>query len=403
MPPRPPLVYDPSVPGFSGHAHAVYDRLRDEEPFHWAPQVQEWIVTRHADVKAVLRHPALRPPDVAASIDRVARETALPLPALRLLIAESVMLQSAPGHAQARRFLSRVMNQRPLAESAPMIESIVAGRVDALRKAGGGDLVADFARAVPLQFMGAWLGVPAEEMALLADCAEDVIFVLERRVNADQWVEINSRVALAIDHLAGSCAERRAVARDDGLSRIMDLARTEPDLDDRLVATRVFFLFIAGLDTTTTFLGRAMLDLLMNDGERMRWQEGAVDGAIAVEELLRHTSPVARVTREAAEDGEVCGRLITRGQRISAMIEAANRDPAVFADPHRLDLDRAPCPHLSFGDGVHACLGAGLARMKAGIALREFVRLPRLRQDEPPQASRADILKPFKTLPVVFT
>ncbi len=403
MPLRPPLIYDPSVPGFSGRAHAVYDRLRDEEPFHWAPQVQEWIVTRHADVKAVLRHPALRPPDVAASIDRVSRETALPLPALRLLAEEAVMLQSAPGHAQARRFLSRVMNQRPLAESAPMIESIVGGRIEALRKAGGGDLVADFARAVPLRFMGGWLGVPSDEMTFLADCAEDATFVLERRINADQWVDINSRVALAIDHLAGLCSERRATARDDGLGRIVDFARTEPDLDDRLVATRMFFLFIAGLDTTTTFLGRAMLDLLVNDGERVRWKEGGVDGAGAVEELLRHTSPVARVTREAAEDGEVCGRPVARGQRISAMIEAANRDPAVFADPHRLDLGRTPCPHLSFSEGVHACLGAGLARMKAGIALREFVRLPPMRQDEAPLASGADMLKPLKTLPVVFT
>ncbi len=402
MPPRPPLIYDPSDPGFYGRAHAVYDRLREEEPLHWASKVREWIITRHADVQMVLRHSGLRPPDIAEAVDSIAQKTRLPLPALRLLIEETVFLQSAPGHVQARRFMARMLNQRPLPESASVIESIVAGRVKALHQAGGGDLVADFARAVPVQFMGGWLGLPADDVTFLADCAEDVSSVLERRTTPNQCVEINSRVALAIEHLSGLCHARRLTPRDDGLGRIVDLARVEPELDDRKVATRVFFLFIAGLDTTTTFLGRAMLDLLVNDSERLRWKEGRVESAGAVEELLRHTSPVARVTREAAEDCELCGQFIARGQRVSAMIEAANRDPAVFSNPHQLDLGRPACPHLSFSEGVHACLGASLARLQAGIALSAFVHFPSLRREGNMPPSQSDILKPLKTLPVSF-
>ena len=402
MSPSTRSLYDPSAVDFPERSHAVHDWLRAEEPFHWAPQVREWIVTRHADVKTVLRHPALLPPDVPAMIARRAWESGLPLPALKLFAEEAALLQSGAGHAYARRFMGHVLNQRPAAELAPMIEEIVAGQIKGLRQAGGGDLVADLALAVPLRFTSGLLGVPVEDVAFLTDCAEDVMRLVEREVGLDVLVEINGRVALAVDHLAALCAERRARPREDGLSRMLALARGEPAADDRIVATRAFFLMIVGLDTTTTLLGRSMLALLFNEEECGRWKRGEVTDAGAVEEMLRYTSPAALVLREMTEDGEVCGRFVMRGQRVTAVIEAANRDPAVFTDPHRLDLGRAVCPHLSFSDGVHACLGASLARLMAAISLREFIRLPAMRLTEAPRFLRADVVKAFKSLPVLL-
>lgn len=402
MPAASRLLYDPSAVDFPEHSHALHDRLRAEDPFHWAPKVGEWIVTRHADVKTVLRHPALLPPDVPAMIARREWESGLPLPALKAFAEEAALLQSGAGHAQARRFMGHVLNQRPAAELVPVMEEIVAEQIKGLRQAGGGDLVAELARAVPLRFTSGLLGVPAEDVAFLTDCAEDVMRLVERGVGLDVLVEINGRAALAVDHLAALCAERRARPRGDGLSRMLELASGEPGADDRRVAVRAFFLMIVGLDTTTTLLGRSMLALLLNEEERGRWQRGEVTDAGAVEELLRYTSPAALVLREMAEDGEVCGRFVMRGQRVTAVIEAANRDPAVFADPHRLDLGRASCPHLSFSDGVHACLGATLARQMAAIALREFIRLPAMRLNGAPRFLRADVVKAFKGLPVVW-
>lgn len=402
MAPGSRLLYDPSAVDFPERVHVVHDRLRAEDPFHWAPRVREWIVTRHADVKTVLRHPVLLPPDVPAMIARMEWEGNLPLPALKLFAEEAALLQSGAGHAYARRFMGHVLNQRPAADMASVIEEIVAGRIKALRQAGGGDLVTDLARAVPLRFTSGLLGVPVEDVEFLTDCAEDVMRVVERGANLDLLVEINGRVALAVDHLAAICAERRARPREDGLSRMLEQAREGAAVDDRVVAIRAFFLMIVGLDTTTTLLGRSMLALLFNDGERGRWQRGEVSDAGAVEEMLRYTSPAALVLREMAEDGEVCGHFVMRGQRVTAVIEAANRDPEVFVEPHRLDLGREPCPHLSFSDGVHACLGASLARLLAAISLREFIRLPAMRLSEAPRFLRADVVKAFKSLPVVL-
>ncbi len=399
---RTPL-YDPSAPDFHNRAHAVYDRLRNDDPFHWSPEVREWLVTRHADAKTVLRHPSLRPTDIAALIAEVERTTGLPLPALRLLIEETTLFQSGAGHVQARRFLGRVLNQRSVSEMAPLIESLVAEHSAHLRREGGGDLVNDFAHAVPSRFMGSLLGVPADEMDYLVDCAEGQSLLLERIMIEDQLVELNSRTAQALDHLAGLCRERRRSPRDDGISRMLELADGEaPALDDRTVAARVFFLFIVGLDTTTTFLGRSMLALLTNDAERERWRRGEVSDTEAIEELLRYTTPVGLVIRQAVDDTEVCERFVSQGQRVTAVLEAANRDPAVFTDPHRLNLGRTPCPHLAFSDGIHACLGASLARLKGTIALREFIRLPAMRLSGSPSFGGGNTLRSLTRVPVVF-
>lgn len=396
------LLYDPSAPDFHERIYSVYDRLREDSPFHWSPQVREWLVSRHADAKVVLKHPALRPPDVDVSIAEISHVSGLPFPALRTLIGETTLFQSGTGHAQARRFLGRVLNQRSAAGMAPLIESIVAKQSARLRQNGGGDLVADFGRAVPLLFMGSLLGLPADEMEYLADCAEGLLLLLERETPTDRLVEMNSRAALAIDHLSGLCAERRRSPREDGLSRMMEASPGEDILADRTVAARAFFLFIAGLDTTTTFLGRSMLALLMNNGECDRWRRNEVADTNAIEELLRITSPVGLVIRQASDDIEVCGHFVARGQRVTALLEAANRDPAVFADSHRLDLGRISCPHLAFSDGVHACLGASLARIKGTIALREFIRLPAMRLNGTPDAYGTNVLRPLTHLPVEF-
>ncbi|MDB6173541.1 MAG: hypothetical protein JWL59_2852 [Chthoniobacteraceae bacterium] len=399
MPLQPPLLYDPSNPAFPAHAHEVYDRLREEEPFHWASRTQEWVVTKHADVKAVIKHPSLKPPNVMAYLEGVARHAAVEIPAMRLLCQEALIFQSGPGHAQARRFMARILNYRPLSECAPIMEEIIGRQIKALLDAGGGDLIVDFGRAIGWQFMGRLLGVPAEEMEFLADCAEGILLILERQIEPDLLIELNSAVAQAIDCLTALCAERRKDPRNDGLSRMLELAPEEPD---RVLAMRTFFLFVAGLDTMATFLGRSMHALLENPGARERLSGGEVAVAGAIEELLRYTSPVRMVICEAAHDCDVSGHFVARGQKVTALIEAANRDPVVFDAPHELRLDRDPCPHLVFSEGVHACLGAGLARLQGTIALREFARLPRMRLVEKPRLAHSDIMKFLKTLYVSF-
>lgn len=393
-------VYQPTDPHFSSYSHALYDRLRVEDPFHWAPAVGEWLITRHADAKAMLRHPDLVPLDGFSSRG-FSSEKRVEWPVLSLFCQEALILRSGPGHVLARRYFAAVLRQRPLAELAPECQEIVDRRLEALLQAGGGDLVAEFTSAVPLEFIGSLLGVPAEDMEFLGECAEGVFLILERKMGLDQFEEINFRIAQALEYLAGLLFERRQKPLDDGLSRMLVLADAE-GLETRVLAMRVFFLFVVGLDTMSGFLGYSVESLLENPEELGRWRRGEVDDQTAVEELLRYTSPAALILRRALRDTEVCGRIVAQGQIVTAVIEAVNRDPEVFADPQRLLLDRAHCPHMAFGDGIHACLGAGIARMEGALALKGFVNLPPLRLKQAPSATAAVVLKSKKRIEFEF-
>jgi cytochrome P450 len=384
-------VYQPAAPQFSEDWHALYDRLRVEDPFHWAPAVGEWLITRHADARSMLKHPDLVPLDGLRSRG-IQPEKNAEWYALNLFCEEALILRSGPGHLLARRYFSAVLKQRPVAELTPECAVIVDRRLEALRRAGGGDLVAEFTRAVPLEFIGKLLGIPTADMEYLGECAEGVLMVLERKTDLEQFRELNSQIAQAVDYLMGMIFERRQKSMHDGVSRMLVLADSE-GMETRVLAMRIFFLFIAGLDTMTGFLGYAVESLLANPGELARWRRGEVEDKTSVEELLRYNPPAALILRRAVCDTEVCGRVVAQGQIITAVIEAVNRDPEVFDDPQRLQLDRAHCPHMAFGDGVHACLGAGIARMEGALALKGFVNLPPMRLKQPPSVTSAVVIK----------
>jgi cytochrome P450 len=400
MPPNRIRVYQPADPNFSRDSHALYDRLRVEDPFHWAPVVGEWLLTRHADARVMLRHPDLVPLDGFGS-HGLRLEKRADWPALSLFCQEALVLRSGPGHLLARRYFAAVLRQRPLVELAPECGAIVDRRLKAMLQAGGGDLVAEFTGAVPLEFIGSLLGIPADDMAFLGECAEGIFLILERKIDLDQLQEINFRIAQALDYLAGLLFGRRQKPLDDGVSRMLALADAER-LDERVLAMRVFFLFVVGLDTMTGFLADSVESLLENPGELARWHRGEVDSKTAVEEMLRYTAPVALILRRAVRDTEVCGRVVAQGQTVTAVIEAVNRDPEVFTDPQRLRLDRAHCPHLAFGDGIHACLGAGIARMEGALALKGFVDLPSMRLKAPSAATPSVVLKAKDSLEFEF-
>lgn len=396
------LVYDPYTPGFSERAHSVYDHLRARGTIQWSSRVGAWVVTGHADAKRILRSPAWLPSDVASEIGQVERMSRVRLPAIRQLAAEMVFFRTGPGHLQARRFLGRVLNHRPLAELEPEIQVRVANLFQGLVNDGGGDLVSAVARPLPQCIMGEMLGVTLDDMAFLADCAEDIAVVTDLEMEMDRLIEANTRAAMALDLLGGLCAERLRSPQEDGLTRLSRQG-VEEGLAEREIAARAFFLFVAGLETTTTFLSAAMQTLLQHPDEASRWQRGEVSDTTAVEELLRFTTPITLVTRMATEVTHVGGQIVAPGDRAFVLLEAVNRDPEVFFDPHHLDLGRAPGPHLAFGDGVHACLGASLARMQASVALRRFTGVRTVLVSDTKRDGRSQVIRPLATLVVKLT
>lgn len=380
-----PLSYDPKSYGFYQNPFPLYARLRAESPLHTEPLLGgELILSTHADVRNVLRHPAFRPADLAAAVAGHAGTNGTHLPAIKSALDATLFLQTGEGHQAARRYLARVLANKPLAQCLPIAERLVAELVSDARRRGGIDLVADFAELLPFRFMAEILGVPREDVPFLMDCCERVVVALFRRhCSTTEYIQMNAQIALALDHLEALFRARRATPCDDGLTRMITLGGDDPGLPDRDLAARCYFMFMVGVETTVTFLGGAFLALLENPGETRRWQNGEINPQHAQEELLRYVSPVQATLRMAVEDCTIRDTPIAKGRMACALIASANRDETLFPDPDRLDLSRTPGPHLAFGDGAHACLGAALARLEGQAAFASFLSLPQMRPINP--------------------
>lgn len=396
------FLYDPKSWAHLQDPHAAFDRMRDEGALHWSPILNEWVATSYAAVKEVLSNKSFNPLDMQASVDAAERSDVQPLSAAKLVLEATLFLARPPGHAAARRYLAQVLNSKPLAECAPMIERIVEKQISQLVAAGGGDLVSDFAKAIPYRFTAALLGVPESDLPFLVECGEGTLVAMfNRNCTAREYRLANARIASAIDYLQAQLAERRVRPRDDGMTRMVALADNGPAISERELAARCYFLFVAGVETTVSFFSSALSSLVDHPEETERWRRGDVGRETALEELLRFGSPVQMSVRCADEPLTLAGAEIKSGERVCAVIAAANHDPEVFADPHRLDLGRSGAPHLAFGDGGHSCLGAAFARLEGRIALAAWLAAGPWRPAGPRERLQLEFMQPLKTLPMV--
>lgn len=332
-----PLRYDPQSWGFYRDPFSVYAALRAHAPVHREPLLDgELVCSTHADVKAILRDPAFIPCDLAASVSIHAGPGNTHLPAIQSALDATVLLQSGQGHQLARRDFARVLGQRTMRESGALAERLVTELFADARARGGLDLVKDFADLLPFHFMAEFLGVPRTDVPFLMDCCERVVVALFRRhCSRTEYVQLNSQIALALDHLESLFRERRTRPREDGLTRMLRQEDGEATVSDRHLAARVYFIFMVGVETTVTFLGSSLLALLENPEETARWRQGDVGAETAVEELLRYTSPVQATLRVATAEREIRGVHVPPGQRVCALLASANRGNGAHRDPTR--------------------------------------------------------------------
>ena len=339
-----------------------YDRLRAIAPLIRAED-GALVVTRYADCATVVRDGRLghMPPDMLAFVG-------LPdwaeHPALRQFFT-SMLAQNPPDHTRLRRLVSSTFTARRVQALRPAIEAMVAGLLDGL--AGDTDFVERFAFPLPVNVIGELLGVPPADQAQFQTLVRDWSQVLDV-ITPEVLARADPAATVIRDYLAGLAAERRAAPRDDLISALVAAEAGGDRLTEDELLTMAALLFGAGFETTTNLLANGLVALDRNPGQAFG------DPAVAVEELLRYDSPVQIVSRVAYEDVELGGTTVAAGERVVAYLGAGNRDPERFADPHRLDLARADNAPLSFGGGIHYCLGAPLARLEAQIAFPALLR-----------------------------
>ncbi|MGA5301052.1 cytochrome P450 [Nucisporomicrobium flavum] len=343
-----------------------YRRLREISPLVRADD-GALVVTRHADCVAVTRDPRLghMPSHMIDFVSPGWRDH----PALRQLFT-SILTMNPPDHTRLRRLISSSFTARRVQALRPRIAEMVGDLL--VRMSGEVDFIEAFAFPLPVNVIGELLGVPEPDRAQFQGLVRDWTQVLEI-ITPEVLATADPAATTIREYLSGLAAERRRKPADDLISALV-LAEEDGDkLTDDELLTMAGLLFAAGFETTTNLLGNGLVALLRNPDQLalLRKDSGLAPGA--VEELLRYDSPVQLLSRVAWDDVEIAGVRISGGERIVAYLGAGNRDPERFPDPDRLDLTRSDNAPLSFGGGIHYCVGAPLARLEAQIALPALV------------------------------
>lgn len=316
----------------------------------------------------------------------------------------SVVFRDPPDHTRIRRLFAPAFTPRALAALEPRVVALVDRLLEAAAARGGMDVVDDFAASLPVQLIGDMLGVPADERGPLRGWSLAILGALEPAPPAERLAEGNRAVEEFKDYLRRLIADRRRRPGQDP-GEILSALLAAEDAGDRLTEVELLhqciFLLNAGHETTTNLIGNAIVALLDHPGEltRLRAQPDLIGSA--VEEFLRFQSPNQLGNRRVVTEAEVGGVTLPAGTLVTLCIGAANRDPAQFPDPDRLDLGRTPNRHLAFITGIHACAGMWLARMEGRVAIGRLVaRFPGLRAAGAPVRARRARFRALTSFPV---
>ena len=350
-----------------------YHALRQRAPVKRMPD-GSWFVTRYADVVAVYRDPKLFSSDKRREFGP--KYGATPLYEHH---TTSLVFNDPPLHTRVRRLIVGALTQRLIAAMEPGLVTLVDRLLDAIAERGEADLIEDFAAAIPIEVIGNLLGVPHDERGPLRGWSLAILGALEPVLTPERAATGNRAVTDMLDYLAVLVARRRASPRSVDTDVLTRLIAGEGD-GERLTETELLhqciFLLNAGHETTTNLIGNALHALTRWPAERVRLTSVPGDPGVmpaAVEEFLRYESSNQLGNRITTQAANVGGVSLPAESRITVCIGAANRDPAQFPDPDRLDLARAPNRHVAFGSGIHACAGMNLARLEARVALSRFL------------------------------
>jgi pimeloyl-[acyl-carrier protein] synthase len=395
----PALEFNPFLPEVHANPYPLYHRLRTQDPVHRS-EAGFWVLTRHAEVARVLRDPRM---------SRDPRRS----PQFQLLRggdgqdpfedgAPSMLFVDPPDHTRLRTLVNKAFTPTAIGRLRSRIEDLTEQLLDRVAGAGELELVDDFAYPLPVTVICELLGVPAQDQTRFRAWSGALVYLLDPLVAEDTLQRaLEARTALR-GYLGALVAQRRAHPAEDLLTALVAAEDQGHRLSEPELLSMCLLLLIAGHETTVNLIANGTLALLTHPAERDRLAGDPGLAASAVEELLRYDSPVQLTARHVLADLEVGGRRLVEGETVLAVLGAANRDPAPFPDPDRLDLTRSPNRHVAFGGGIHFCLGAPLARMEAQIALTALLRrFPDLAlADAPPTWRDTITLRGLASLPL---
>jgi cytochrome P450 len=397
------LGFLPEEPGFVADPYPAYERLRADHPVLYDDATDHWLIPRYADVNALLRDRRFgRTYLHLATHEEMGHPPDPPgLDPFWHLIRSGILDMEPPDHTRVRKLVSKAFTPRMVEGLRPRVQAIVDRLVDRVRGTGEFDLIATVAEPLPVEIIAEMLGVPEVDRHHLRPWSAEICLMYELNPSAEYERRAVAASVEFTEYLRTLSRERRREPRDDlitGLTQVVDQGRALTE--DELIGTCVLLLN-AGHEATVNATGNGWWALFRNPDqlEALRADHSLVPRA--VEELLRYDTPLQMFERWVLEDVELHGHRIPRGAELGLLFGSANHDPDVFDDPDALDVAREHNPHVTFGAGIHFCLGAPLARIELETSFRTLLeRIPSLELVSEPRWKPGYIIRGLEELRV---
>jgi cytochrome P450 len=373
-------LLDPEV---NHDPYPFFARLRTEDPVHYSPAHRAWLVTRYDDVVASFSNPALSSDRVRPLLEALSEENRAKAGGVMAQMAEWMVVSDPPAHTRLRRLATNAFHPKKVVAMEDRIRELVDGYLDDFIASGDTDVVAGFTFPLPATVISELIGAPAQDADRFKDWSDDlalVAFGTGGEARGERHARAEKSIAEMFDYFTGLIEHAREHPGDDMISSLIEGDGSDDHLSDDEIRSMCALMLFAGHETTTTTITSAIKLLIENPDALALVREDPKMAGKCVEEVLRVEGAIKVLHRWVIDDVELRGRTIKKGDRVLLIPAAANRDPAKFADPDRFDITRSPNPHVAFGKGVHACIGAMLARIEMRVAVARMVeRLPGLR------------------------
>ena len=390
------ILTDPAV---IPDPYPLMRELRETAPVFQSASGNLWVLTRYDDCRALLRDPRFGSAQPGQPTSEITPAAVSDTDRVR-----SMLFLDPPDHTRLRSLVSRAFTPRRVEGLRHSIEALTADALDPLAASGGGDVMDALAFPLPANVISELVGVPRKDRDWLRPLVADLSATLEPLTSAEVQQQAAESGELVRRYLNDLIEARRGDPRDDLLSGLIAASDGDDQLSQEEVVVTTLLIYAAGFETTTNLIGNMVLSLLRQDDQLARLRADRSLVPSAVDEVLRYESPVQIDGRTAFEAVDVAGHRVEKGQIVMTLLGAANRDPAAVDDPDTFDVGRDELALLSFGSGIHYCLGASLARLEGQVVLTQLLdRFSRweLAEAEPPWRNRLT-LRGLERLPVIL-
>jgi cytochrome P450 len=395
------------TPDVISNPYAYYGRLRHQDPVHWNPGYELWLITRHDDLVWLTRHHELFSSAVFRNDPRPAYppidESDLGLyDYVRNYQGDQFIQHDRPDHLEMRRVMHSYFTPKSMEAWRPFVREAVKELLDEAKQKGSMDVMRDLATPLPVLVIAEMMGVPKADRPYIRHLAEKLLYI--GRGEYDRMKPLTEGMRGMIEYVS-PLVDRRIVDPGDDFISVLARGEKQGVFTRHQVLVNASLLLLAGHETTINLLCNGTLAFTRHPEQWDLLKEDPAGRAKpATEECLRYDSPVVSIQRIASEDVEMRGKVLRKDDRVRWFISSANRDPEAFPDPDTFDIARQPNQHVAFGSGTHHCLGATLARVEGQEVFKALAeRFPNLRAETEDLEYQPSItFRSLKALPVTW-